>query len=546
VTGEQLRPQRAEGKTGVRSVDSQSSDEARGFLQQRLAMFGRLLAAIFGSFFAWRLFATFFGGDAQSAAYLPWQALSVLAFSSEWLICRGRARSLAFLRASEIAVLIVAGAGAISMAFHMSYVARPDTVLLLCMSYTLIVRAVMVPSSALRTLAFGATFALPYVVSAYLLHFWQHDPAIYTAAADERLRVDAALYARRFAIVDGMWWIASTVIATATSRVIYGLQKEVRDARKLGQYTLTEKLGEGGMGVVYLARHALLRRPNAIKLLPPERLGPDSAARFEREVQLTAGLTHPNTVRVYDYGRTPSGILYYAMEYLEGASLDEVVAQFGPMPAGRVIHVLAQIAGALNEAHGIGLIHRDIKPANIFLTQQGGVQDVAKVLDFGLVKELRNEAAVTVDERISGTPLYMAPEAIANPNRVDARSDLYSLGATAYHMLTGLDVFVGQSMLEICSHHLQSAPTPPSQRVSFAIPPDLERVIMSCLAKSQDARPASASALRRALLACAVPAWSEDDARRWYEQHGEALRTRSGRAAISGEATIAVDLAQAR
>ncbi|MET0285020.1 MAG: serine/threonine-protein kinase, partial [Polyangiales bacterium] len=421
---QQLRPVQRE--SGARSTDSQSSEDARAFLQQRLATFGLILALIFGGFLSWRLFATYLMHDSQSRAYLPWQALSVAAFSSEWLLCRGRARSHALLRVSEAVVLTVAGAGATSMAFHMSYVARPDAVLLLCMTYTLIVRAILVPSSARRTFVYSAVFAVPYVVSAYLLHSLQHDPSIYSAAADERLRVDAATFARRFAVVDGLWWVAATVITTAASRVIYGLRKEVRDARRLGQYTLSEKLGEGGMGVVYLARHALLRRPNAIKLLPPERLGSESAARFEREVQLTASLTHPNTVRVYDYGRTPSGVLYYAMEYLEGASLDEVVAQFGPMPAGRVIHVLSQVAGALEEAHAIGLIHRDIKPANIFLCERGGYPDIAKVLDFGLVRQISDSSdpRLTAENVIHGTPQYLAPETIRNADSIDARSDL--------------------------------------------------------------------------------------------------------------------------
>ncbi|MET0284734.1 MAG: protein kinase, partial [Polyangiales bacterium] len=179
---------------------------------------------------------------------------------------------------------------------------------------------------------------------------------------------------------------------------------------------------------------------------------------------------------------------------------------------------------------------------------QGGVPDVAKVLDFGLVKELgeaQGDAptmqAVTIDDRISGTPLYMAPEAISTPQRVDARSDLYALGAVGYHLLTGVDVFIGRNVLEICGHHLHSPPSPPSQRVAFAIPPELERVIMSCLQKQPEARPQTARAFRAALQACAVPSWSEDDARAWYDRHGEAMRTRSGRSAISGEATIAVE-----
>src|SRR5687768_1040290 len=174
----------------------------------------------------------------------------------------------------------------------------------------------------------------------------------------------------------GLWWVACMAITTATSKVIYGLRREIRDARRLGQYTLIEKLGEGGMGMVYRAAHAMLRRPCAVKLLPPERFDDQTLARFEREVQLTALLTHPNTVRIFDYGRTADRIFYYAMELLDGASLDEIVSATGPMPAARVIHLLEQCAGALQEAHTVGLIHRDVKPANILVAKQGGAADV--------------------------------------------------------------------------------------------------------------------------------------------------------------------------
>jgi serine/threonine-protein kinase len=304
------------------------------------------------------------------------------------------------------------------------------------------------------------------------------------------------------------------------------------------------------MGVVYLARHALLRRPSAIKLLPPDRFGAESAARFEREVQLTASLSHPNTIRVFDYGRTPDGIFYYVMEYLEGASLEEVVTQGGPLSAARVIHILDQVAGALSEAHGIGLIHRDIKPANIFLTQQGGVPDVAKVLDFGLVKQQHlatgegsTVQALSTEEGISGTPLYMAPEAITAPERVDARTDLYSLGAVGYFLLTGHDVFGGRNVLEICGHHLHSEPVAPSRRVERPVPDDLEQVLLDCLHKSPDRRPHNAAALQARLRACNdARLWNEEEARQWFATHGPALRGNKERSTVSGAATIAVDL----
>jgi serine/threonine-protein kinase len=297
------------------------------------------------------------------------------------------------------------------------------------------------------------------------------------------------------------------------------------DGWRLGQYTLLEKLGEGGMGEVYLARHAMLERPTAIKLLPPGRFDAESLARFEREVQLTARLTHPNTVRIHDYGQTRDGIFYYAMECLDGATLADVVKHDGPMPAGRVIHLLDQIAGALAEAHQAGLVHCDIKPANIFLTEQGGMPDVAKLLDFGLVKQIGEPSTQPgAASRITGTPLYMAPEAITTPDQVDARSDLYALGAVGYFLLTGQDVFTGRTLLEVCGHHLHSTPVPPSRRTSSPVAADLEALILSCLDKNPERRPADARSLQRALRACSdAGSWSEEDARAWLDLHDGGL-----------------------
>jgi eukaryotic-like serine/threonine-protein kinase len=534
----------------MRALDSESLEEGRAFLQQRVAAFGLLLTAIFGMFFVWRILNTLFEDDSPSRAYLPWQALTVVAFGSMWFLCRGRSRSIGFLRATEFLGLCAAGSCAIGLSWRVSYMARPDQLLLLCMTYTLIARSIIVPSTAMRTLIYGAFFAVPFAISIYFVHRVNHDPAAFSALSDPRMHLPADTIAARWTVVGVLWWVAATAITTATSRVIYGLRQEVRDARRLGQYTLTEKLGQGGMGVVYRARHAMLRRPAAIKLLPPDRFGHEAVARFEREVQLTASLTHPNTVRIFDYGRTPDNIFYYVMEYLEGANLADVVAVGGPMPPGRVIFVLDQIAGALSEAHGIGLIHRDIKPANVYLTQQGGVPDVAKVLDFGLVKQIgpsegedSTVQALTSDNSFTGTPQYMAPEAITAPEAIDARSDIYSLGAVGYYLLTGQHVFSGRNIVEICSHHLHSLPAPPSQRTGQALPSDLEQLVLGCLAKAPEQRPQSARALQVALRACAdARAWSEDEARRWFDAHTAQLRSRQARVTVHGPATVAIDL----
>jgi putative 4-hydroxybenzoate polyprenyltransferase len=317
--------------------------------------------------------------------------------------------------------------------------------------------------------------------------------------------------------------------SSASSAALVGeLREEVREARQLGQYSLLSKLGEGGMGVVYRARHALMRRPTAVKLLPPGRSRKEDLQRFEREVRLTARLSHPNTVTIYDFGRTPEGVFYYAMELLEGGTLEDIVAVGGPLTPARVAKILVAITGALSEAHGIGLIHRDIKPANIMLCEQGGEHDVAKILDFGLVKELGDVgAALSQDSHITGTPYYMAPEAILDPQHLDARADLYALGAVGYFLLTARTVFEGRSSIEVLSHHLHSKPVPPSQRLGAPVPADLEAVILQCLAKTPDGRPSSAAVLRKQLAACAdLGGWDLEDARAWWDRHAAQVQAR--------------------
>ena len=305
------------------------------------------------------------------------------------------------------------------------------------------------------------------------------------------------------------------------------IQREMKAAvdrveRRLGQYHLKQKIGEGGNGAVYRAQHALLRRPTAIKLMSTEFAGSDAAReRFEHEVQITSNLSHPNTIAVYDYGSTPDGTLYYAMELLNGSTLEEAVRFNGPLPAGRVIHVMEQIAGSLAEAHHKGLIHRDIKPSNAILCERGGLFDVVKVLDFGLVKEIAQVGGdLTQPEVLIGTPLFMAPEIIRDPGQASPRSDLYALGAVGYYLLTARNVFEGENAVEICASHLHDTPVPPSARAGIPIPADLEAIILSCLAKAPDERPDDAATLRERLLACRdAGTWSQQDAREWWQAH---------------------------
>jgi serine/threonine-protein kinase len=534
--------------------DQQTSDDVRAFVQRRVAGFALLISAVFSLFFIWRLLAFLLArAEQEGYAYLFFQAAAIAITVAVWLLLRGRPRSLAFVRAAEMIGFGLGSFCLTGMVFYIPYSARPDIIVVQAFTLYLIGRAIYVPSSARQTLAIGLLVSLLVVPTAFALGLHGHDPAIYRPAAEASFRISSMEAGLRGAVVATLWWATAIIVATSASKVIYGLREQVRDARRLGQYTLHEKLGSGGMGEVYRASHAMLRRPTAIKLLPPDRLGEESVARFEREVQLTALLTHPNTVRVFDYGRTPDRVFYYAMEFLDGASLAQLVTLFGPLPPGRVIHLLEQCAGALNEAHGVGLIHRDIKPANILVTEQGGLPDVAKVVDFGLVKAVAGATvtadahtleAVTEAEAIAGTPQYMAPEAIARPDQVDARTDLYALGAVGYFLLTGHEVFPGRTVLEVCGHHLHTAPQPPSARLGKPLPADLEQLLLACLAKEPVGRPASARALREALLACAdAGAWTEENARSWWREHGSALRTHAPvRGDVGAATTIAIDL----
>ena len=281
-------------------------------------------------------------------------------------------------------------------------------------------------------------------------------------------------------------------------------RKSALAARRLGQYVLVQEIGRGANGMVYRARHSLLRRPVAIKLLSPDLTNEANTARFEHEVQMTSQLTHPNTVAIYDYGRTPEGLFYFAMEYLGGIDLDQLVRQFGPQPEGRVIHILRQVCGSLSEAHRIGLIHRDVKPANIILTRRGGVCDLVKVLDFGLVKAVRPGPADGQESNaVVGTPHFMSPEAVEKPESVDIHSDLYSLGAVGYWLLTGKTLFDHDTVEGLLTRQVKEPPLPPAERLGQPVSADLAELLMRCLAKLPEQRPPSAEALDQALAACA-------------------------------------------
>jgi serine/threonine-protein kinase len=310
-----------------------------------------------------------------------------------------------------------------------------------------------------------------------------------------------------------------TVYAT---HIINALRVQAFEARQLNQYRLKGTIGAGGMGVVYLAEHQLLKRPCAIKLIAPERAGdPKALARFEREVRTTAQLSHPNTVEIYDYGRTENGTFYYVMELLNGLSLADLVARHGPVSPGRAIFLIRQACGALAEAHARGLVHRDLKPANIFAARRGHLHDFVKLLDFGLVLPPPDSSSAepSGDRHIAGSPQYMAPEQVTGEARPDARTDLYGLGAVAYCLLTGRAPFTGATPMAVMVAVARDDVEPPS-RVRPGLPADLESVVLRCLAKSPADRYPDADTLDRDLAACAAAAeWDSARAARWWNSH---------------------------
>jgi serine/threonine-protein kinase len=312
---------------------------------------------------------------------------------------------------------------------------------------------------------------------------------------------------------------APVAVAIYASHRIEQYRRQASAARKLGQYQLQRRLGKGGMGEVYLAEHVLLRRPCAVKLIRPDQAGDaEMLARFEREVQLTAALTHPNTIQVFDYGHAEDGTFYYAMEYLPGPNLEELVRRHGPLPAARAIHLLRQICGALSEAHGVGLIHRDIKPGNVIVCPRGGMADVAKLLDFGLVRQVGTDSAAAGNSRhgtIAGTPEYMSPEQATGRDDLDARCDIYGLGGLAYFLLTGRPPFAGLNLAETLAAHRHTAPAPLGTHVTD-VPADLEAIVLRCLAKDPASRFSDARSLEAALAQCqAAGQWTETG-----DQHG--------------------------
>ena len=418
--------------TGATDVEPQ-----RAFLQDRVGLWAFWVFILsFGFYVTNMATGPFVRPGAPRVADLMLQAGNLdhlaasLVFGVLWMLTRRVRLSMRALRWLDLSALVV---GCTLFALMGAYLMRVQVVAgldmaigaysgLLACANTVMARAIAVPSTPRRTLV-GSAASMAALVPA----------TVFAGGGSAAAAVNVTT-----------WCAVSIAIATVGSRVIFGLRTEAARVRRLGQYTLERQIGAGGMGVVYRASHAMLRRPTAIKLLPPDRAGEASLLRFEREVQITAQLSHPNTVAIYDYGRTPDGVFYYAMEYLDGINLEDLVRRYGAQPAGRVLAILDQVCGALSEAHERGLVHRDIKPANIILTERGGEPDVAKIVDFGLVDSYTSDdprLTVSTPGVLTGTPLYLSPESLTSPEEGDPRRDLYALGAVGYFLVTGHPVF---------------------------------------------------------------------------------------------------------
>jgi hypothetical protein len=525
---------------------SDDSEEARAFLQARVTLFWKVM-----------FFITLFGNGLGAVGAVAqrgndfWLTLAVSAQAGAfWWVCRRGQRSVEFSRLMEtLGLVLYATGGAAVGRFLLVGVTRDHSLqepsaIMMADAYVAmlqlfgtglaaVIRAALIPSQPRRTLILSSVFGLPAIaVTTFSLP---------TAAGSLVLRDLASGVLPWLPVTLGVMWIFVVVTSTLISQAIYGLRAEVREARRLGQYVLEHKIGEGGMGEVYRARHGMMRRPSAVKLMRGKQASDAQLRRFEREVQLTARLTHPNTITIFDYGRTHDGVFYYAMELLDGANLQRIVSVGGPQPAGRVVRILSMACGALSEAHTIGLIHRDIKPANIMLCSQGGELDVVKLLDFGLVKELvvEAEAELTGVSTLIGTPQYMAPESILGPGTTDTRSDIYALGAVAYYLLAGVDVFEGKSVIELCIQHLHQPPPSFAER-GVEVPPALEAIVLACLDKQPGRRPQSAAELRRRLEACGVPLWDGERAHDWWGEYQGKL-TQDEIATADEPRTIRVD-----
>ena len=495
-----------------------------GFVQERLGLQAKTLFLVSIGFYVFLLASMAFIGNAPflatvSAPMAVGHLGASLTVGVLWLITSRTRLSLRALGTFDAAGMVIAG-------LFLSLMTLVDEgqilQVLLALTVTVMVRAILLPSRPGRTMLLSALAFVPTIIMCIARH---HPTTLLPGFSTGYQKLHMTLNTV-------LWSVLGTTLATIISRVIYGLRQQVAEASELGQYILEEKIGGGGMGEVWRARHRLLIRPAAIKLIRPEALGAMAAdsqllmRRFEREARATAALKSPHTVQLYDFGATDDGRLYYVMELLDGIDLDTLIRQYGPVPPERAIRILSQVCSSLRDAHGNGLVHRDVKPANVVVSRVGTTFDFVKVLDFGLVKldtvrraEDEAVARLSTDGSASGTPAFMAPEVIMGEAITDHRVDLYALGCVAYWLVTGRLVFEGNAM-QVMAQHVQTPPPRPSSRVELPIPALLEELIMDCLEKEPARRPPTAEAVSDRLNAIPLASsWTAERAEEWWATH---------------------------
>jgi serine/threonine-protein kinase len=489
------------------------------FVRERLALVGKTLFLVSFGFYLFLVASMVLVGGAPFVAVVTGPvAAGHLAASCTmgllWLLA-ARAMLSVWSVGTLDAVSIVVACGFLSF---MTWNDEGQILqVLLALTVTIMIRAILVPSRPRRTLVLSALAFLPTIVVCIARH---HPRTLLPGFTPE--------YQKQYMTLNTVLWsVLGTTLATIISRVTYGLRQQVAEANELGQYVLEEKIGGGGMGEVWRARHRLLIRPAAIKLIRPQMSGDPELLlrRFEREARATASLKSPHTVELYDFGATEDGRLYYVMELLDGLDLDTMVKQYGPLPPERAVHILRQVCSSLQDAHVNGLVHRDIKPANVVVSRAGVTFDFAKVLDFGLVKldtarKSEADAKLTTEGSTSGTPAFMAPEVVLGEADTDHRVDLYALGCMGYWLLTGKLLFEGVGVVEMMFHHAHTPPPRLSTRSELPIPAPLEDLVMDCLEKEPSRRPSSAEVVSARLAAVPLEsAWSVERAERWWATH---------------------------
>lgn len=501
----------------IEGSECQVSKETLCLLRSRLRAAALSLFIGFAAFLGLAIVALVLGVhpiQTEQYAFMPivvtsLQLISALVLATAWKGLCGKCKySVGILRAYEAVIFGVPGLFFLAMAYEEGAKAIRDLkylpVLVTPWLILIFVYSTFIPNTWKRAAVATGLMAISPVVLTAWLAIGAGDMFLppWTTVASTVLVMALAMF-----------------VATLGAHTIGNLRVEAMKAKELGQYRLKRLLGVGGMGEVYLAEHLLMKRPCAIKMIKPEKAGdPRVLARFEREVRATAKLSHWNNIDIFDYGRASDGTFYYVMEFLPGMNLGDLVRRHGPLSPERVIHLMRQTCDALAEAHGAGLIHRDIKPANIFAAERGGYKDVAKLLDFGLVKPITNvdQGSLTQEGSLTGSPLYMSPEQATGDTDPDARSDIYSLGCVMYFLLAGKPVFEDERPMKVLISHVNQEPAPLTQ-FEPTIPRDLEEVVLRCLAKNPSERFQNAWELAKALDDCALSGeWNSQKAHDWW------------------------------